>query len=477
MLNYIHNYSRFKYLCIAMKFLYRFKQIILLFGDFIVFFVSLILALTLRHLSFPTFDSINSHIILFFIVFLCWIIINFIVGLYDLHLINTSGKIKRTIQAMIASFIISIIFFYIIDNRAITPKTLLIITTLIGYSLLAPWRLLFNTLIGDKKLLTNILWIGDSDEIRELIDLIEKQSNLGYKNHVLISSHDIDLPSHITLYNDIENIPHIIRNHAINLVVTDMSLDKDHLTQKALYPILFMSTGITDLASFYENITGRIPPRVFSEIWFVKNLRHMERPVFDKFRRFSDIVSSLVLSVIAIPLSVIVMPLIKFTSTGPVIFTQKRVGKNDKIFTIYKFRTMYALADDGSADTDDAPMFAQKNDKRITSIGKFLRKTRLDEMPQLWNLLKGDVTLIGPRPERSEIVEQLTNHMPYYPLRHAIKPGITGWAAINQNYTDTLESTLQKLQYDLYYIKNRSVLLDLSIVLKTINVIFRAKGQ
>ena len=137
---------------------------------------------------------------------------------------------------------------------------------------------------------------------------------------------------------------------------------------------------------------------------------------------------------------------------------------------------MYALSNDGSAETEGAT-FAKKDDKRITSFGKFLRKTRLDELPQALNMLKGEIGLVGPRPERPEICKTLEERMPYYSLRHVVKPGLTGWAVINQNYTDTMESSLQKLQYDLFYIKNRSMLLDISIILKTVNLLIRFMGQ
>jgi lipopolysaccharide/colanic/teichoic acid biosynthesis glycosyltransferase len=137
---------------------------------------------------------------------------------------------------------------------------------------------------------------------------------------------------------------------------------------------------------------------------------------------------------------------------------------------------MYSLTPDGGAETAGA-QFAVKDDKRVTRVGKFLRKTRLDEIPQFINLLKGDITLIGPRPERPQIVEQLESAIIFYSLRHIVKPGLTGWAVVHQNYTDTMEKTLQKLQYDLYYIKNQSVFLDISILLKTINLVIRMMGQ
>jgi lipopolysaccharide/colanic/teichoic acid biosynthesis glycosyltransferase len=167
---------------------------------------------------------------------------------------------------------------------------------------------------------------------------------------------------------------------------------------------------------------------------------------------------------------------IKINSPGPILYKQQRIGQGGRTFQLYKFRSMYSLTPDGGAETAGA-QFAVKDDKRVTRVGKFLRKTRLDEIPQFINLLKGDITLIGPRPERPQIVEQLESAIIFYSLRHIVKPGLTGWAVVHQNYTDTMEKTLQKLQYDLYYIKNQSVFLDISILLKTINLVIRMMGQ
>jgi len=254
--------------------------------------------------------------------------------------------------------------------------------------------------------------------------------------------------------------------------------------KRELYELLFWQVHIIDITSFYETVTGRIPPSTFSESWFLSNLQTAEHPVYTKAKRGIDILFGIFFGLIFITIFPILALMIKLSSPGPIFFKQQRegsdgnkmVGEGGKIFWMYKLRTMYALAEDGSAETHGYE-FAQKGDQRITPIGKFLRKTRLDELPQAFNLLRGDVTLVGPRPERPEIVEELTRIMPYYPLRHIIKPGITGWAAIHQHYTDNLESSLKKLQYDLYYIKNRSALLDISIILRTINVVLRGMGQ
>jgi lipopolysaccharide/colanic/teichoic acid biosynthesis glycosyltransferase len=245
---------------------------------------------------------------------------------------------------------------------------------------------------------------------------------------------------------------------------------------REFYELLFWKVEINDLSSFYEIVTGRIPPFTFSEGWFLQHMCHHENTIYEKFKIFLDFIGGLLVFAIFLIFLPFIGMAIKLTSKGPLFFKQKRIGRFGKHFMIYKFRSMYALSPDGSAEINGAK-FAIKNDKRITSIGKFLRKTRLDELPQAINILKGEIGLVGPRPERPEISENLEAKMPYYSLRHIVKPGLTGWAVLNQNYTDNMESSLQKLQYDLFYIKNRSMLMDLSIILKTINLIIRGMGQ
>jgi lipopolysaccharide/colanic/teichoic acid biosynthesis glycosyltransferase len=239
---------------------------------------------------------------------------------------------------------------------------------------------------------------------------------------------------------------------------------------------LFTGVEIIDLAAFYEVITGRVPPFIFSEGWFLEHLHLADNPIYDRLRTIMDYGAAVIVGLIGIFLFPFIALAIKLNSPGPIFFHQKRVGKSGVEFTLYKFRSMYALAPDGSAEVNGA-QFATKNDSRITAVGRFLRKTRMDELPQIWNILKRDLTLVGPRPERPEITLELEHRIHYYPLRHVVRPGITGWAQIHQNYTDNYESTEEKLQYDFYYIKNKSLLLDIIILLRTVNVVLRFRGQ
>ena len=268
----------------------------------------------------------------------------------------------------------------------------------------------------------------------------------------------------------------VLEGKKADLIVVAPHLEQDESALRELYELLFWQIEIINLSSFYEVVTGRVTPDIFSEAWFLKNLKSNHQPIYQKIKTVVDYVSGTLMGVFFSALLPFIALAIKINSPGPIFFKQKRVGQGGQIFTMYKFRSMYALAPDGSAETSGF-QFAQKKDARITLVGKFLRQTRLDELPQFINLLKGELALVGPRPERPEITQKLKDQMSYYPLRQIVKPGITGWAVIHQNYTADLETSLQKLQYDLYYIKNRSLLLDLSILLKTINVVMRRMGQ
>jgi len=233
---------------------------------------------------------------------------------------------------------------------------------------------------------------------------------------------------------------------------------------------------VINLADFYEEMTGRIPPSIFSEGWFIASLQKQQKKIYDRLRMIADYLTAIVIGIFFIATFPLIALLIKLDSRGPIFFKQKRVGRLGKNFTIYKYRTMKALNKDGSAEID-GPRFAEKKDSRITFVGRLLRKTRVDEIPQFINMLRKEMTIIGPRPERPVFVENLNEIMPYYSLRQLVKPGVTGWAQIKHGYTGSTDGNLRKLEYDLYYIKNRGPLLDLAILLKTINIVAKLAGR
>ena len=226
------------------------------------------------------------------------------------------------------------------------------------------------------------------------------------------------------------------------------------------------------LASFYELLTGRIPLGAINQIWFLENLSEGTKRGYEIVKRSGDIIFAIVIGVISLILYPFAILAVKISSPGPIFYRQKRVGQLGKVFEIVKFRTMRK-----DAEKDTGAIWTTENDPRITKVGNFLRKTRLDEVPQVWNILKGEMSFVGPRAERPEFHDLLRKNVPFYEERYLIKPGLSGWAQINFHYGSSVQDAAEKLKYDLYYIKNRSLLLDLGIILKTVRIAFKQAGR
>lgn len=249
------------------------------------------------------------------------------------------------------------------------------------------------------------------------------------------------------------------------------SLTKSHA--EALVNMRLQGVPIQSLSDYYETHWYKIPVHHIGDEWFLNSAGFsMIGSAFSlRLKRVIDIIFASVLIVLAIPVIVFACILIKFSSKGNSIFSQTRVGLNGKEFKIYKLRTMTLDAE------SDGAKWASESDPRITKIGNFLRRSRIDELPQCWNVLKGEMSFIGPRPERPEFTKQLAEEIPYYELRHLVKPGLSGWAQVMYPYGASVHDALKKLEYDLYYIKHQSFLFDLNIMLRTIMVIFRRQGR
>jgi len=453
------------------------KRLLLVIGDYAVFQVALLLTLLIRYGNISQ-QNLATHILPFSILGLIWVIVFYIVGLYNLSLTRDSFMFFRTfLEGMVVNLLIALGFFYLFPFFGIAPRTNLILDfvliLLLGYA----WRLLFNKLIAPALFRNRILFVGLGNDAARLHNLLNS-SALGFE---LVAVAETAAGTRfddgrVTWHVSIDLIDQILKERGINTIVLGHRPDDIPGLRDSLYKTLFTPVTLVDRASLEETVTGRVPLEYVSQTWFLEHLRENEKAWYDAFKRFADIILAIPISLFTLVLFPFLALLVKLSSPGPVLIRQKRIAKYGKLFTLYKFRTMIANAPDGSAESDGGPRFAQADDPRITKIGRFLRKSRLDELPQIWNVLRGDMSLIGPRPERPEFVEELTRQMPYYGLRHLTRPGLTGWAQVNFPYASTLEDNLKKLQYDLYYIKNRSPLLDIAILLKTIGIVVRRKG-
>ncbi|TSC84744.1 MAG: Glycosyl transferase [Parcubacteria group bacterium Gr01-1014_13] len=451
----------------------RLKQLTLLTGDIMTLYIGLYFALYFRYLKIPgqnLQDLLSPMTQLFFLA----AVILFIAGLYDISKTKNSWAFyQKIILSALAWTVLGIIYFYINPKTAITPKTILLLTAIIGFGLVSLWRFFYNKFISTT-LKYNIIFAGVTAEVKELINNIQNNPRLGYLVLGVIGEQESSLPN-IAYGKTIAEINNQTKNYA-NIIVLSPQMTADSNLLKELYQSLFQQVSIVNLSDFYETVMHRIPPFTFSENWFVANLHEQQKKIYDRFRILTDYILAVIIGIFFIVTFPIIALIIKLNSKGKIFFSQNRVGRQGLIFKVYKYRTMKTLAADGSAETG-GPQYAADKDVRITTVGKILRRTRLDEIPQFINILKGQMSVIGPRPERPEFVQQLTEKMPYYSLRHLIKPGLTGWAQINNAYYGTIEENLQKLEYDLYYIKNRNFTLDISIILRTINTILRLAGR
>lgn len=441
-----------------MNSLVKLKQLVLLFGDIVALYFSLELALFIRYGSL-SYGLLSVHFWPFTIVFAFWILIFYIGGLYELaSLKNDFAFANKFIVILLISTALSIILFYFIPIFGIAPKTNLFLFVIIFAIAGSFWRIFYNNLLIKGGAQNRILLVGYNQVAQDLASHLKKNPQLGYEIKFWmkegLEDKEWDHLAQIILYND------------INSIVVPAHIKKNSKAARLIYKNLSLGIEVLDLAELYEIVFRKIPLDELQEIWFLENLAKRHQ-IYEAFKRPLEFILAILLGIVGLPLIVLIAILIKLTGKGPVIYAQKRIGKNGAEFTIYKFRTMRQDAE------IHGPRWASEKDERVTFVGRVLRKTHLDELPQLINILKGGLSLVGPRPERPEFVEQLKKEIPYYELRHFVRPGVTGWAQINYRYGASIEDAVEKLQYDIYYLKNRSLLLDLLIILKTIRIFFK----
>ena len=425
------------------------KKITILLGDILILYGALILTLIFRYGPNYFRESFYAHLKPFSIIFVIWLVTFYLADLYKEKRLRISpATIQVFILAIIISVVSSVILFYLFPSFfKMTPKTNLAIFALVFGILNIGWRIILVKIYISGGWRNRLLLIGDSPIIDELINYLKNNPQIGYDVAAQKSENDIS---------------QIIAKNKINIIVIQTYLKKDRKIIKIFYQLLPSKIAIVDLITFYETIFQKLPLKELDESWFIDKIT-TRRHLYDAIKRLIDICLSLFLIIIFLPLILIIAILTKLSSRqGPVIYKQERIGVNNKPFTLYKFGTM---------QVDEGPLWTTENDKRLTWFGKILRYSHLDEIPQLYNILKGDISFIGPRAERRELVE-LYKQLPYYEIRHIIKPGLTGWAQLNYKPSASLEEAREKLQYDIYYIKNRSLVLDLLILLRTVRYLF-----
>jgi sugar transferase (PEP-CTERM system associated) len=280
------------------------------------------------------------------------------------------------------------------------------------------------------------------------------------------------LPDDPQVIGSLEQLRPVCRREGIARVVVALSERRGKVPVEQLLDVRMDGVQIEEREAMYERLTGKLALESMRPSYLIYGRGFVRDPLTMALKRVLDILASSIGLVLSFPICVLTVIAIKATSRGPIFFRQERTGQDGEPFRLVKFRTMAV-----DAERDSGPVWAQKDDARVTPIGRFLRRSRIDEIPQFVNILSGQMSFVGPRPERPHFVEQLTHEIPFYPLRHTVKPGLTGWAQVRHPYGASIEDAQEKLRYDLYYIKNTSLLFDLNIMLRTVKVILRGQGS
>lgn len=449
----------------------KLKAFILLAGDILIMYLSLYVALIIRYGGKPSGAIWQTHLTTFTAIFFVWILVFYISNLYNLKsAINNAKFFQLLLKSFLISTLLSIILFYLAPPSGITPKTNLAIFVLVFASLFMVWRRLFNLILKSYLPKNNLAIIGQNNLVQEIINELKQKPQLGFNlSFIIDEKSEMKEFAGIPVFKNLADLPGLIAKRKINNIILASTPDSPEL-RALLFKCLPLKITFINLANFYENISGKIPLEVINKMWFLENLNEGNKGNFDLFKRITDLIIALTIFITTSPFWIIIAIIIKTESRGPVFYKSLRCGQGDKEFKMMKFRTMRT--------ENNHQGMTEVGDKRITPFGNFLRKTRLDEIPQTLNIIKGEMSFVGPRPERPEFAKILEKQIPFYRERMLVKPGVTGCDQIAGEYhSPSYEDTMKKLQYDLFYIKNRSLYLDLSIILKTISTMLSRAGR
>jgi sugar transferase (PEP-CTERM system associated) len=455
---------------------YPMRNIFFVAGEGFFIFISVILAsmIILGQESFV----LNSQLLMkvFLITAVCQACLYFN-DLYNLKITNSFNELGIRLLQALGFAAIFLAIFYILFPDAIIASGIFFITVFFAILLIGSWRFGYSLILNQGLFNQKIILLGSGDLINDIKQEISERKDCGYTLALEApeSMSDFDLTntaySPIIYKNKCEGLYEMANTLGIKKVIVDFKERRSISPTKELLKCRVEGIDVIDGNQFYENLTGKLtieslnPSALIFSGGFQKTLlrRFLKRSV--------DLILSVFLLIVCLPLIIAIAILIKIDSRGPIFFSQERVGEKGKIYRMHKFRSMINNAEDQSG-----PVWAQSDDDRVTRVGKFIRRLRVDEIPQLYNVLKGEMSFVGPRPERQYFVEQLEKLIPYYTIRYTVKPGITGWAQVCYGYGASVEDAVEKLNYDLFYIKNMTTLMDIMIFLRTIKIVLFSNG-
>lgn len=433
-------------------------RLILFIADCSILFVSLYLALSLRSQNALTLSEFLSFVPPFIFVILVSVAIFYSYGLYDKPTLRLIRELnKRIFTSQILVVVSAAILFYALPTLGIAPKTILLLYVIISSIFMSVWRRYAFSLVLHYKKQKSII-IGSGETCKTLVDELSRNPHIGI---TLLSVIDVD-------DYDMKKLPGVLAVTKPNSIIIDMRDERIKPFFDAIYIELFRGAVVLDIVDVYEDVFDMVPLDIINQDWIFRSINVSKR--YDGVKRFIDIILSTPAFLFSI---VFIYPFvflaIKIEDRGPIFYSHLRVGKHGRPFLVYKIRSM-----------ENLPTNELKETKKVTRVGNFIRKTRIDELPQLWNVLRGDVSLIGPRPETPALVQEYAQSVPFYNVRHIVRPGLSGWAQTQQHevpkFGVDIKQTKTKLAYDMYYLEHSSLMTDLSIILRTLKVLVGKSG-
>ena len=399
----------------------------------------------------------------------------YLFDLYDFVVMHDRRElVLRLVQALGLAWVALALAFYAFPQLML-GRGISLIALPLALGLMVGWRISIHWLLGHPDFGEKILIVGSGTFAVEVARELLERPDAGYRiagfvgNDPELLGKSLINPRVIGLTSELDEV---VRREGIDRIIVAMGERRGQLPTNELLQLSLAGTvNIEEGASFYERVTGRVSLNMIRPSWLIFSSRGRQARILGITRNIVHRIVALTGGLLSLPIAIGAAILIKLDSRGPILYKQERVGKNGGAFTVMKFRSMRTDAEKAG------PVWASEDDDRTTRVGKFIRKLRIDEIPQFWNILRGEMDFVGPRPERPHFVSQLAEEIPYYEQRHLIAPGLTGWAQIKYPYGASIEDARQKLQYDLYYIKNQSLMLDAIILFETIKIILFGRGR
>lgn len=445
------------------------RSVVLFFGDVFCLVLSLSLASLLRLGAEDGTVYMHNNRYALFVALLTYLLVFYIGGMYERQtMTHKRGVLLPSMWTTAIGLVLIIVMFYA-RFELLIGRGVLFLAAL--FTFLSVWALrhLYRTTAGYNLFSKNALVVGEGKDAANIIRLIQQAADPGCRIFGVVTNSKGtpgELLEGVPIIGHVDKLRHFVHHYKAETLVVATSLARESNLLKILRPLRYAGIEILDYASFYEQIAQEIPLDHIDDEWLMHAAMNSSRIHIRKLKRIMDLIVAVIGLVISTPISLIAALCIKIDSPGPVLYKQRRAGLDGKAYTLLKFRTMRT-----DAEITSGAVWGGKYDKRVTRVGRTLRKSRIDEIPQLVNVLRGEMSLVGPRPERPEFIDALAQTIPFYKERLLVPPGISGWAQINFPYAASINAARRKLQFDLYYIKHMSLFLDVLILLRTFKTI------